>query len=190
MTRYDRDFGPRGLNMGPHWGNRDDPDPNWRGGHYHGMRMDPSGRYQAAYGRYRQDHARDLGGYGGFDGRHDSGPGRWDREGLYHDPFDEERHHHRYGAYGPRRPVSRPYDRPYREDGGVRGDNRYLRQYNAHSPELRRGYDRGYGYAEGPDAPPMRGVDARGGRTREREYGGYNTGGFSDGKYPDPGIRS
>jgi hypothetical protein len=33
------------------------------------------------------------------------------------------------------------------EDGGVRADNRYLRQYNAASPELERPDGRGFGHA-------------------------------------------
>jgi hypothetical protein len=72
----------------------------------------------------------------------------------------------------------------------VRYDREYLRQYNAHSPSLGPGGPRrGWGFAAGPDAPPMRGQDSRGRPTDERGHAGYNTGGFAEGKYPGPGTR-
>ena len=57
-------------------------DPNYAGGSYHGMRMNP-GSYQAAYGRYRLNHQVALGGHGGFDGIYDEGQGTYNRDGQF-----------------------------------------------------------------------------------------------------------
>jgi hypothetical protein len=43
-------------------------DPNYRGGAYHGQRMDGRGG-GASYGRYRFEHGRELGQHGGVRGR-------------------------------------------------------------------------------------------------------------------------
>ena len=189
MARYGRDFRhgrdfdshPRGMWMGPGWNHDHDSDPNFRGGEYHGMRMGSTPGYQAAYGRQRMHSAGDLGGYGGYDGRYDLPEGVYDREGYYH-----ERDAPRM-ARGPR--YGADY-RPEWEGGGVRGGREYLRQYNANSPALRGGGpERAWGFSEGPDARSMRGRDARGQRTDERGYNGYNQGGFSEGKFAGPGTR-
>lgn len=171
----------RAISMDPGWAWDDRSDPNWSGGHYHGMRMQ-RGAYQAPYGRHRMYHAYDLGDYGGFDGRYDARQGRFDREGIYHEADDRWRTHPappRYDADYPRRV----------HDGGVHQGPEYLRQYNANSPALRRGQERSWGYAAGPDEPSMRGHDGRDGRTEERRYAGYNTGGFADTKYTGRGSR-
>ncbi len=89
-----RDEHLRGFPMDPAW-ERDQPDPNWSGGAYHGMRMRPSGR-QAAYGFHRLVRERDLGGYGGFHGLYDEGPGGFDAAGAF-------RHRRLGGAGGERK---------------------------------------------------------------------------------------
>jgi hypothetical protein len=181
---YDRhSYGPRGYEMGPGWGWQGG-DPNYRDGHYHGLRMRGDGRHVADYGRYRFFHQYDLGASGGFDGRNDLPDGWWDRRGYYHEQFErgDGRFEPRYVPAPPRE------DGPRMESGGgVHYDREYLRQYNAYSPGLREG--RGWGYAPGPDAPSMRGEDARGRRTDERGHVGYNRGGFAEGKFPGPGTR-
>lgn len=165
--------------MGPQWGEPHSLDPNWRDGEYHGhrMRLRPAA---GAYGWHRAHHAYDLGGHGGFDGLYDEGPGWYDRAGQYHHPsIDQHEWHVRRG--GPR-----AYDGWARhvEDGGVRGDAQYLRQYNAASPMLRGGYDRGYGWA--PAGRERAGPGPR--RLRrpmdERGYAGYNRGGFAQEQRP------
>jgi len=177
-------FGVRGYQMDAGWGWDDDGgDPNWRGGGYQGMRMEGSGR-QAPYGRERLYHQHDLGGHGGFDGRSDLPNGWYDAAGYYHEQYEREGRRlppaHSAGWRGPGGP----------EDGGVRYDREYLRQYNAHSPSLDEGGPRrGWGFSPGPDAPPMRGYDARYRRTDERGHAGYNTGGFAEGKFTGPGTR-
>ena len=189
--RYDGEYGYglRGYRMDPGWQwDENSSDPNWRGGGYRGQRMDLGPHHErAAYGWYREGHAADLGGHGGFDGRYDLQPGRFDGQGIYHEQAERRPHQPwpRYdGDFNPRG-----------ETGGVRGDARYLRQYNAYSPALdpRTGGGpdaRGYGFAPGPDEPRMLGRDdARDHRLREHSHQGYNTGGFSEGKYPGPGTR-
>ena len=184
MARYGHDYGKRGYQMGPGWGWDDHADPNWSGGTYHGMRMSP-GQHQAEYGRYRLHHQYALGGHGGFDGRYDWPDGRFDREGIYH-----EAHEGRGAPMRPQRVVyDVDYDPRWDRSGGVRYDSEYLRQYNANSPALRGGPTRSWGYAEGPDAPPMPGPGVRGRPTDERGYAGYNTGGFAEGKFRGPGTR-
>ncbi|HET7228538.1 MAG TPA: hypothetical protein VFJ16_00915 [Longimicrobium sp.] len=182
-------YGMRGYEMGPGWGWDDDgSDPNWRGGTYHGLRMQ-GGSHQAAYGRERFYHQADLGGAGGFDGRYDLPNGFYDGNGYYHEQWEDQAR----GA-GPARWLGHPrYDRDLHrvEDGGVRYDQEYLRQYNAQSPALRHGGPRrSWGFSEGPNAPPMHGRhDARDRPTGERGYSGYNTGGFADNGLPGPGTR-
>jgi hypothetical protein len=175
MKRYDDPYF-RGYPMGPQWGSPH-RDPNWHDGEYHGNRMDRNPG-QAAYGFHRQMRERDLQGYGGFDGIYDEGPGSYNREGQFQHPYFQGQMQH---------PRSRPerYDAGMRhvEDGGVRHDTRFLRQYNAASPGLQRGYDRGYGWApaggrEGGFTNP----GPRGRETNERGYAGYNRGGFAPGQ--------
>ena len=178
MKRYDDPYF-RGYPMGPEWGRPHPMDPNWSDGEYHGNRMDGSHR-QGAYGSHRRVREHDLQGYGGFDGIYDEGPGAYNREGQFEHPYFQGRMQH------PRsRPVRPGYDASmrYAQDGGVRNDTRFLRQYNAQSPELRGGYDRGYGWA--PAGPREGGytTPAARGRTDERNYAGYNRGGFA----PQPG---
>jgi hypothetical protein len=183
MGRYGQDY--RGLRMGPGWGWEDRSDPNWRGGTYHGYRMQPA-PHRAAYGDHRLHHQYDLGGHGGFDGRYDWPDGRFDREGIYHEAYEQG---------GGMRSAQRvrydvDYEPRWERSGGVRYDSGYLRQYNAHSPALGPGGpERSWGFAEGPGAPPLRGHDARGRATEERRYAGYNTGGFAEGKFRGPGTR-
>lgn len=177
MKRYDDPYF-RGYPMGPEWG-RPHRDPNWHDGTYHGSRMEWS-HDQGAYGFHRQQHRRDLQGYGGVDGIYDEGPGRYNAEGQFEHPYFQGQMQH------PRsRPMQHGYDAGMRhvEDGGVHHDTRFLRQYNAHSPGLRGGYDRGYGWA--PAGPREGGFTNPGmrGRPNERGYAGYNRGGFA----PDPG---
>jgi hypothetical protein len=172
MKRYDDPYF-RGYPMGPEWGRPHPMDPNWGDGEYHGNRMGGSPR-QGAYGVHRQVHQHDLEGYGGFDGIYDEGPGTYNREGQFEHPYFHGRMQHPHS-----RPV-RGYDTGML-DGGVRGDTRFLRQYNAQSPGLRNGgYDRGYGWApssrqEGDLTHP----ELRGRGTDERGYPGYNRGGFA-----------
>jgi hypothetical protein len=182
MRRYDDPY-YGGYPMGPEWGRPHPMDPNWADGEYHGQRMGWDHR-QAGYGYHRQMRERDLQGYGGFDGIYDEGPGRYNAEGQFEHPYfrGEMRH--------PRsRPEPRGYDRGMRhvEDGGVRGDARFLRQYNANSPQLRGGgYDRGFGWAPaGPREGQLTNPGLRGRPTDERGYAGYNRGGFA----PDAGPR-
>ncbi len=202
MARYEDDYhrrSYRGFSMRPEPVRESSLDPNYRGGDYRGMRMEGGRPEQAAYGRWRLDHARDLGGSGGFRGyedrewrlRRDTGtyepvPGRG--RGGYDRGYDAR------GEYAPRGyepPLpGRGYDRGLRgggrivEDGGVHGDNRYLRQYNAASPALRGGqaYDRSYGHASGePGGSPGRGPYDRDRFQRDaNRYGGYSSGGFGE----------
>lgn len=177
MRHYDDPY-RRGYPMGPEWGRPHPQDPNWADGEYHGMRMRRQPGH-GAYGLHRLTHEHDLQGYGGFDGIYDEGPGTYDPQGVYHHPYFRGRLQHGRSAE-----VTRGgYDAVFRhvENGGVRGDTRYLRQYNSDSPALRGrgGYDRGYGWApaggrEGGLARP-----GPNGRTNERGYAGYNRGGFA-----------
>jgi hypothetical protein len=183
-----RDEHLRGFSMEPGW-DRNQPDPNWSGGEYHGMRMRPGGR-QAAYGFHRLTHESDLRGYGGFFGLYDEGPGKFDAAGTFH--------HHRLG--GARRGTKRLLgsraagldDRSRVEDGGVRADNRYLRQYNAESSMLKDGREQELGYGHAPSGG-RDGVLTDSGRreraTDERGKMGYNQGGFANEGGPgvDPG---
>jgi hypothetical protein len=197
MARYEDDYhwrSYRGFSMRPEPARGSSLDPNYAGGEYRGMRMEGGGPDQAAYGRWRLDHARDLGGSGGFRGYEDrqwrlrgdtgtyepvrGGAQRYDRD---HDPRGE----HAWRGYEVPR-SGRGYDRGQRtvEDGGVRGDNRYLRQYNAASPALRGGqaYDRSYGHAGGePGRRPGQGPYDRDDFQRgANRYGGYSSGGFGE----------
>lgn len=131
MARYVDDY--RGI-IGHHTAPAG-MDPNY-GGRYRGMRMDGSG-YQAAYGRYRLEHAEDFGGSGGFRGRSAwapvSGGGR--RGGT---PAGARYARELEGAGR--------YDTGW-GTGGVRDlryDRELLREFNANSPALQRGgrYDR------------------------------------------------
>lgn len=183
---YDRhSFGQRGYQMDPGWNWDEGGDPNYRGGEYRGNRMQGDGRHIAAYGDHRFFHQADLGGYGGFDGRYDLPEGWYDADGYYREAYEQR------GAPPMRgRWVPEPPRQEGPRGGGVRYDREYLRQYNAYSPGLEhQGPRRSWGFSEGPDAPPMRGQDARGHRTEERRYPGYNEGGFAEGKYPGPGTR-
>jgi hypothetical protein len=154
---------PSGFPLEPGW-ERDQPDPNWSAGQYHGMRMRPSGR-QAAYGLHRLSRERDLLGHGGFHGLYGRGAGRYAADGTFRHPALEAE-----PQRGLRLPARGAAERATSEgarveDGGVRGDNRYLRQYNAESAELReRPEGRAYGHA------PAGGVDGRltGKESRER----------------------
>jgi hypothetical protein len=177
MARYEDDYrgrSYRGFSMRPEPARGSSLDPNYGGGEYRGMRMEGGRPDQAAYGRWRLDHARDLGGSGGFRGYGDR---QWELRGDTgtYEPV-------RGSARGP----ERGYDRGRRtvEDGGVRGDNRYLRQYNAASPALRGGqaYDRSYGHAGGePGRRPGRGPYDRDDFQRgANRYGGYSSGGFGE----------
>lgn len=187
MKRYDDPYF-RGYPMGPEWGRPHPMDPNWHDGEYHGQRMGWDHR-QAGYGFHRRMREQDLQGYGGFDGIYDEGTGSYNAEGQFDHPYFHGRMEH------PRtRPMTLGYDAGMRhvEDGGVRGDASYLRQYNANSPMLRGGggYDRGFGWApaghrEGGFTNP----GPRGRPTDERGYAGYNRGGFAPEQGPglDPG---
>lgn len=205
-TKYGYGVDYRGVSLRPQWNDRESLDPNYQGGGYHGMRMAPGTRGQAAYGWNRQVQGPDLGRFGGFDGRYGGHRGgHFDREGLYRDPFDD-RYPTNLGQPHPSMPLQRDTeprpgraprgsDRPgpgkprefeYRQDsdGGVRHDNRFLRQYNANSPMLRegRGYDRGYGWAD-PRPDPRR-DDPRNEPTHEHDRMGYNSAGWSDKHLP------
>lgn len=204
MARYEDDYhwrSHRGFSMRPEPVRGDSLDPNYRGGEYRGMRMgegyDDHAAYgdQAEYGRYRLDHARDLGGQGGYGG---IGHREWRRRpdtGTYEPVRGYDRpygggpdRYERQGFEPPR--GGRGYDRGQRvvENGGVRGDNRYLRGYNADSAALRHGgaYDRSYGHAGGaPRERPGAGPYDRDHFQRDaNRYGGYSSGGFSEGWLP------
>lgn len=127
----------------PDWGTPHPSDPNWRDGHYHGMRS-AGGPWQASYGLHRVSRREDLGGSGGLEGRYSRPMGGFGRDGLlgYEDRRSVPRE--------PRRRDERPpldYDESW-QGGGVRGDAGYLRQYNSRSPELRYGHD--YQRSPGP----------------------------------------
>jgi hypothetical protein len=172
----------RQLPMTPGWGEPQPLDPNWHDGSYHGLRMrlDP---YRAAYGFHRLHRAHDLGGHGGYDGRYDAGVGEFDRQGLYLDPFD--RTEALRAAPGQLPPADEGDAPRHVEDGGVRGDNRYLRQYNASTPEAARPDDRGYGHAPegGADGTLARDVSER------EANGGRGGGGTAPGGEPGPDPR-
>lgn len=171
-----RDEHLRGFPMDPGW-DRDQPDPNWSAGQYHGMRMRPGGR-QAAYGFHRLSRERDLLGYGGFHGVYDEGPGRFGADGAFRHPSLEARDPRARKALG----AGEPSDARRVEDGGVRADNRYLAQYNAESPELAaRPEGRGYGHAPaGGEDGALTDPGTRERPTDERHHAGYNRGGFAD----------
>lgn len=187
-------FGQRGYMMEPGWGwNGESADPNYRGGGYQGMRMGQGqgeGHGQAPYGRYRAYHQADLAGYGGFQGRNELPNGWYDDAGYYHEARDPR------AGRGQMSGGMRGYDRGFGgprhpEGGGVRYDGEYLGEYNANSPAMRGGGPRrSWGFAPGPDAPPMRGRgDPRGRPSDEHRYNGYNQGGFADNGYRGPGTR-
>lgn len=210
MARYDERFRGDEMHLRPEWGRPHPSDPNWRDGGYHGMRMQYGPR-QGAYGWYRQTHAYDLGGAGGVDGIYDEGRGGFDDEGIYHHPhfgggrgrgYDRSYdggYRSRADAYdgGYRRPRydggyrGRGYDAPLRhvEDGGVRGDQRHLRQYNRNSSALRYGseYDRGFGHAPGARGEGQYVPDAARRRVNPHGFSGYNRGG---GWAPSQGLDS
>jgi hypothetical protein len=211
MRHYDDPYFS-GYPMGPQWGRPHPMDPNWSDGEYHGNRMDWSHR-QGAYGFHRQAREHDLQGYGGFDGIYDQGPGTYNAEGQFQHPYFQGRtqpprgrgtaSHGRYDAGMRGRydaGMRGRYDAGMRggygagpqhgTNGGVRGDTRFLRQYNAGSPGLRGGYDRGYGWAPGgPREGGLTNPQMRGRETNERGYAGYNRGGFAQEQGPglDPG---
>lgn len=154
---YDYEYGPgvtdREVDLRPHR-NEPDSDPNYRGGGYGGMRMEPGAPGQGAYGWYRQAFARDLRWDGGAEGRYDPRwdprNGRFDEDGYFHDPFDEARRHaHARGAGA--WPV-RGYDRDVR--GG-----REMRGYDADLRREMRGYDAGF-HGRGRYDAELRGYDA------------------------------
>jgi hypothetical protein len=166
----------------PDWGRPHPSDPNWEDGHYHGMRS-AGGPWQAAYGRHRLAHREDLRGVGGFEGRYGRPAGGFARDGLLR--LEAARAEERV-APGPWR-----YDDALRggaQDGGVREDMRYLRQYNSSSRELRDGGDdrRSFGWAERAHRGEHYPDD---GPTRERDYGGYNRAGWAAGTRVGPGSR-
>lgn len=113
MQRYDEHFRYERARGVPGRGS----DPNYRGGMYRGLRMQPDEPGRAPYGRNRLRHAGDLGGYGYF-------------QGIYRGTA---------GGRGPRYDVALPnrYDQAVREPRpGFRGRN---------DPRLRSGYtDRGF----------------------------------------------
>lgn len=199
----------RQVSLRPQWNDRESLDPNYQGGGYGGHRMEPGQRGQASYGWFRQAHNRDLQASGGFEGRFGGQRhGRFDQGGNFRDPFDREHPSNLGQAHGydrgyrggprgvpvdPQQGMGRGMGRPreaeftQRSDGGVRDDNRFLRQYNGESVAFRtgRGYDRGYGWAEGnPGSGPG---DPRRERTDERGSMGYNSGGFSEKQLTSPG---
>jgi hypothetical protein len=149
-----RDEYERGLPMDPGW-ERDQPDPNWSAGQYHGMRMRPGGR-QAAYGFHRQSRERDLLAHGGFHGIYGAGPGRFDAGGAFRHPRLEQLRHRGQRLLGGAAARAEADDPRRVEDGGVRADNRYLRQYNAASPMLRDGHEEELGYGHAPAGSPER----------------------------------
>jgi hypothetical protein len=198
---YPHEFGvsERQISLAPQPFRSNTMDPNYRGGGYGGMRSEPGFPGQSSYGWYRSMHERDLGAAGGFQGRYgerfEHGRGRFDRDGIYHDRFGRQQQEAwdrnrdvgamqggermGMGEHGPRGGRGWPrYDDEHRGpwDGGVRHDTRFVRQYNAHSPDLERGYDRGYGWAE----HPRQGGGAGMGPSRENQYSGRNSGGFSE----------
>jgi hypothetical protein len=73
----------------------------------------------------------------------------------------------------------------------VRGDNRYLQQYNKESVAFRtgRGYDRNFGWA--PGGREVSGYDRsfRGQPLREHTSNGYNRSGYAQGNQFGPGPR-
>lgn len=182
MGGYDRDHRGlmRGLPVEPRRYD-DDLDPNFRGGRYHGQRMRQGRESQAAYGRHRLYHREDLGRFGGFEGRYSAGPGRMDGEGLYREPFDEEPGRYARTRFGPTR---EDWERV--ERSGVNPELRYLRDYNAHSPELREGDNRSFGYAGGePGARPGEGPWTRDRFSRAaNRYGTREGPGFAEGWLP------
>jgi hypothetical protein len=167
----------------PDWGRGHPTDPNWRDGHYHGMRSE-GGRWQGSYGRYRLAHREDVRGAGGFEGRYGRPAGGFDEHGILR--MEGRRESDRL----PRRDWR--YDDAFRDagpdwqGGGVREDMGYLRQYNTRSPELRHPGQRGFGWAERAHYGNLYRDE---GPTREREYGGYNRGGWAAGSWPGPGSR-
>ncbi|MBV9774580.1 MAG: hypothetical protein JO040_11555 [Gemmatimonadetes bacterium] len=199
MARYDEDNRRRsfrGFSLRPEEIRGESLDPNYSGGEYRGMRMGQGYEGQAAYGRYRQDHARDLGGNGGYQGRRP--PQEYDpRDGTYRRslPRGYDQQYESWGRWQGYDPgVQRGYDREQRivENGGVRPDNCYLHDYNANSPVFRQGmggspYDRSYGYAGGePGGRPGNGPYDRDHHQRDaNRYGGYSSGGFGEGWLPN-----
>lgn len=140
-------------------------DPNYRGGVYRGQRMREQDDH-AAYGRYRREHADELGPYGGFAGRA-TGAGRLRDPG----PMRPS------GPAGPPRP---PYGT---------GGRRYGRDYGGgYGADFRRtGYDRGPGprlERAAAERFRMRSFDAARGPRYDRafhRYAGYRGTGFSEG---------
>jgi translation initiation factor IF-2 len=160
-------------------------DPNYRGGRYRGERFREAPD-SAPYGRYRADHGRELGGYGGARGGA-TGAGR-----LRTAP-----------PARPSGPVAPPLPRSteqLRGRGGGRDtpwrgmDRGYDRDFD---PRRRGGYraqggdpGRGSGPRRGPGGPPGGRGDGGGRLDPSRplrydgglnRYGGYRGGGFSDG---------
>ena len=171
--------------MNPAW-ERDHRDPNWSAGRYHGMRMHGSPG-QAAYGFHRLTHESDLLGYGGFQGVYDEGTGRFGRDGAFRHPSLEARDPRAHKALGGGSHAVGGAENV--EDGGVRADNRYLRQYNTASPQLEGGGagGRGFGHAPAGGRDGELGVSgSREGPTDERGYAGYNRSGFAPGQPMDP----
>lgn len=186
-----RDENLRGHTMEPGW-ERDQPDPNWSAGQYHGMRMRPGGG-QAAYGFHRLTHERDLLAHGGFHGIYGAGPGRFDGAGAFRHPRLEELRHRGHAPLLGRGEAEAETGDPNRvEDGGVRADNRYLRQYNAASPMLKDGHEEELGYGHAPAGGRDGELTDTGSRERptdERRYAGYNQAGFAQDPSPGPDPR-
>lgn len=200
MARYDEDHrwrSYRGFSMRPERMEGESLDPNYRGGEYQGMRMDKGYAGQAAYGRYRQDHARDLGEYGGYRGMQP--PQEYNpRDGTYRRgmPRGYDRQYEGWGRWQGYDPTpQRGYDRGQRivQNGGVRPDNRHLQDYNTNSPVFRQGmggspYDRNYGYAGGEPGGPRPGGGPYDRDHHQRDanrYGGYSSGGFGERYLPN-----
>ena len=146
----------------PDWGRSHPSDPNWRDGWYHGMRSGGA-PWQARYDQLRREHAEDLRGWGGYQGRYGRPVGEFTRSGLLR--MDGRRDSDREHRTAPR--YAADYGEPEWQGGGVSEDVRYLRQYNSRSPELHYGYDYRRYYGSGhldehyeDDGP-----------TLEREYG-------------------
>lgn len=195
MARYEREYGEsmRGFDMRPGRSGVRGADPNYRGG-YGGLRMEPGYGGQAAYGWHRATHRDELGGYGGYRGV----DRRYDQMGGYRtNPVYNGEYENQYGSRGHN--IRRGYDNGYGPggDGGVRGDTRYLGQYNSHSPGIQnapgRGYDRNFGWAPGPEQGGGRaasgGRDPRHEPLREHGSNGYNSGGFSEMHRPRQAYR-
>jgi hypothetical protein len=133
-------------------------DPNFRGA-YGGMRMG-GGHGRAPYGAHRWDRAHDLQAWGGFQGRGHEG-----------------------GSRG--RPEFRP---EWEQRGGLRspyGDERVLRDFNSHSPDVR--WHRG-GYGREMERRDSGPVDRPWNTERDFRQG-YSNRGITDAGYSEGWAR-